>query len=896
MRLVDKVFKKLVKNMDLSLGIQHPEGAMLDLDELTVSQMVPYDVHYDDETVQTTDDALVQVLKIDGLMFDSLSAQQIKMFEQRRNTVLRTVASSDLAIYAHVIRRKIYDFPDGEGGTWFSRTLNKALRKRYASRGFYVNEIYISLVRRRFRGGVPGLLDRGIALITGNSSSQNEEESLERMADGLYKASNLVMRGLSDYGVKRLRIQRHPVATNGKIDRETAYQSVKRFLWDWDNFKENLGDHEEYAEDEFVDYLGEEFCEISSFFNYLINLSYRKIPVTELAIKESLPYARLNFRILSNMCEVRGNTDARIGAMLSMGEWPRRTPSRMMDKFMQQPVEFIITQSFFFLNRIESESAMMDETRRITVADPHKISEDDSKELTEGIRALRRGDSVNGAHHLTIFIHVPSLPMVNDENRKENMRTLDHAVGLVEGCFVDMNVKPVREWFAMETFFWSQLPGQQDALIGRRGKIKSGNFAGFVSLHNFARGRREGNLWGHAITAFETESGTQYNFNFHREMEGMVAGHMGLSADTGSGKTTLLAELVSEADKAFPVVYWFDNKFGAKVFMKAMGGVHTLLSPHACMHWNPFKLPDTPQNRAYLVDLQILMRECYASPKNPTTEDHIKRFKNAVDENYDLPFVDRRLRNIVWTYGNGELADSMAIWHGAKGITGANAGVFDNENDNIDLTKSRHYCFEMMELLKNQEARPELAVVMSYPLHRIELAMDGRPFILVLEEGQNLVKNEFWRKRIDSFIMQIRRKNGILIFVTPDAKYFHSETDSIDKQTVTKIYLANDTVKDEDHQNLTVVEREWLRKLDPKERKFLIRRGQESIRACFDLSSDKPDEDLSDFIPVLSSNDVGVALMESIIERLGTDEPSVWVPVFMQEAKAKNTHNLRAVR
>ncbi|UUW74382.1 type VI secretion protein, partial (plasmid) [Pseudomonas oryzihabitans] len=224
------------------------------------------------------------------------------------------------------------------------------------------------------------------------------------------------------------------------------------------------------------------------------------------------------------------------------------------------------------------------------------------------------------------------------------------------------------------------------------------------------------------------------------------------------------------------------------------------------------------------------------------------------------------------------------------------AGVFDNAEDTIDLSKARHYCFEMMELLKGGEARPELPVVMSYPLHRIEQAMNGRPFILVLEEGQNLVKNDFWRKRIDNFIMQIRRKNGLIIFVTPDAKYFRSETDSIDKQTVTKIYLAGDQVKDEDHQNLTEVEREWLRKLNQKDRKFLIRRGQESIRACFDLSSDKPEEDLSDFIPVLSSNDVGVALMESIIERLGTDDPEVWVPVFMAEAKTKNTHNLKAVR
>ena len=121
MRLVDKAFNKLVRNMDLSLGVQHPEGSDQDLDELVVSEMVPYDVHYDDQTVITGEDSLVQVIKIDGLMFDSLTSTQIKLFEERRNTVLRTVASSDFAIYVHVIRRKVTDFPEGQGGTWFSK-------------------------------------------------------------------------------------------------------------------------------------------------------------------------------------------------------------------------------------------------------------------------------------------------------------------------------------------------------------------------------------------------------------------------------------------------------------------------------------------------------------------------------------------------------------------------------------------------------------------------------------------------------------------------------------------------------------------------------------------------------------------------------------------------------
>jgi type IV secretion system protein VirB4 len=888
MHLVDKMFKKLTRNLDLSVGVQHPKGSEEDLRELEASEFIPYDIPYDDNTVITKDNALMQVLKLDGLYFDSLTEAQVKQFENRRNTMLRSIASSNFGIYVHTVRRKIFDYVEGEGDTWFAKRFNDAWRARYQKQGFYINEIYISLIRTRFRAGVPGLMDRGIAMLTGTKPTASEPESYEAMAADLYKATGLLVSGLGEYGARRLGIQRLPVYESGYVSREEAFDAIKRFRWNWQEFKQEHGDLEQYPADVVVDYLGEEWSEIATFLHYLVNLEDRKVPVSDLKLCDQLPYVRLNSQIVATLVELRGSSSSRLGTFLSMAEWPRRTPSRMMNNFMQQPVEFIITQSFYFTDRIAAESQLTNEQRRLSVADTHGVASEDTKEITENLKELRRGDSVNGLHHLTIFVHIPSLPMTSEVNRKENMKELDGAVSKVEKCFIDLNVKSVREWIGAETFFWSQLPGQSTALIGRRGKIKSSNFAGFASLHNFAIGRRDGNLWGPAITVFETESGTAYYFNFHRELEGMVAGHMAMAADTGSGKTTLLAMLVAQADKAKPRVFWFDNRFGAKVFMRAMGGIHTILSPHSGMQWNPLKLDDTPENRAFLVDLQVLMRNCYDS--TPVSSDDIRRFKQVVDENYALPLHDRRLRNVAWVYGQGDLADTMAIWHGAKGVIGANAGVFDNEDDSIDLSQSRYYCFEMMELLKGGEARPELPVLMSYPLHRIEMAMDGTPFILVLEEGQNLVKNDYWKKRIDNFIMQIRRKNGLLIFVTPDAKYFRSETDSIDKQAATKLYLSNDGATDEDHQNLTVMERKWIREIGPASRKFLIRRGKESIRAVFDLSG------MPEFIPVLSSNDVGVALMESIIERLGTDDPETWVPVFMKEAQAKNTHNLKVVQ
>lgn len=833
---LDNAFTRFLKQQfDISLMPPEPVGIGKDRHEMAVSDMLPYTFHYDDQTVITKDDGLVQVIKLNGLFFESLSDEQIKQFERRRNTVLRSIANSDIGIYVHLVRRKVSEYPEGEGQAWFARYFNNKWREQYGQRPFFVNELYLSIVRNRFRRGAPGVIDRAVAALTGDKADHENLETFAEQARHLNDVADKVLKGFAAYGARKL----------GTLHIDTG-----------------------------------NYSEIGRFLHYLVNLEDRPFLVSDLPLGKALATSRLNFTMRGRTMEVEGVAHRRAATVLSMLEWPARTSSKMLDDFLRQPVEFIITQSFFFVDRITAEYDMQLQKRRMQTN--RDIATDQIEEITKGLQDLGAGRAVNGLHHLSILVHVPCDVSLNDHSRREAHVRLDEAVKLLNDAFTGIGIKSLREYYALEAFYWSQLPGQSQKYIGRRGKINSVNFAGFASLHNFAIGRIDGNLWGPAIMPFETESGTAYHFNFHREIEGMVAGHTVFTADTGAGKTTLLSSLIAMADKAAPRVFWFDNRHGAEVFMRAMGGQHTLLTATGHTGWNPFQLPDTEENRLYLVDLLTLMRTCYGGTVNA---DEVKQFKKAVQENYQLPFKDRRLQNIAWCFGQGRLAKDMAIWHG----TGANAGVFDNATDSIDLSRCRHYCYEMRQLIKDLEARPELAVILSYPFHRIEQAMDGAPFIIVLEEGQNLVRHSYWRNKIDSYIMQIRRKNGLLIFVTPDPKYIYSETDSLQKQAATKIFLPNGEAQREDYVEklgLTEAEYEFVRNTPIESRKFLIRRGNESIRAVFDLSP------LPELIPVLSSNDKGVALMHAVMSELGTEDPAEWVPEFMRRSLEANTHNL----
>jgi type IV secretion system protein VirB4 len=885
MRLADILKDKF----DMALSMPVPSGARLDAAELAVSDMLPYTVHYDDDTVITKDDALVQVIKLDGLYYESLTAEQIKQFERRRNTVLRAIAHSDRGVYVHLVRRKMDDYPPGDGGTWFAQQFNRRWRQHYQRRSFYINDIYISIVRNRFRQGVPGWLDQAFALLFRQQVTPDELESFDQQAKDIYEASNLVLQTLAAYGARRLCLQRLPVFETEHVTKGVARAAIARFQLSWHQFIGLHGNAATYASDTVRDYLGAEFSEIGGFFHYLVNLEYERVPASDCTLDQMLATARLNFPTKSRMpmvgdtMEVVGLDYRRAGAMLSMQEWPARSSSSMMDELLKLPVEFVITQSFFFVDRISAEHEMKEHQRRMEVN--RDIAADQVEDIKEGLKELGAGRSVNGLHHLTILVHVNAATIVTLDNRRQALAELDAAVSLVKKAFVNLGVKAVREFFALETFFWSQLPGQSQKYIGRRGRIKSANFAGFASLHNFAIGKIDGNLWGPAIMPFETESGTAYYFNFHREMEGMVAGHTAFAADTGAGKTTLLSAMMAAADKALPRVYWFDNREGARVFIEAMGGQWTCLTAQGETGWNPLQLPDTPENRVYLVEWLSMLRTCYGGQLTPND---VERFHKLVTENYAFnDSADRRLQNLSWCFGKGSILErEMRVWYG----DGANARAFDNAQDCFDLTMYRHYCFEMRQLIKDGVARPELPVIMSYPFHRIEQAMNGEPFIIVLEEGQNLVKHVFWRDKIDSYIAQIRRKNGLLIFVTPDAKYLYSETDSIQKQTATKIFLPNGEASHADYVDalgLTEAEYAFVRDTPVEARKFLIRRGNESIKAVFDLSG------MPEFIPVLSSNDKGVALMQAIRQEIGTSDPAQWVPVFMARAIAGNTHNLK---
>ena len=112
--------------------------------------------------------------------------------------------------------------------------------------------------------------------------------------------------------------------------------------------------------------------------------------------------------------------------------------------------------------------------------------------------------------------------------------------------------------------------------------------------------------WGLPVALLETTSQTAYWMNFHAP-SGL--GHFSVIGPSGSGKTVALSFLLAQAMRVEPRprCVFFDKDRGGEIFIRALGGRYESLEAGVPTGFNPFQLPDTPDNRAFLVRLVSFM-------------------------------------------------------------------------------------------------------------------------------------------------------------------------------------------------------------------------------------------------------------------------------------------------
>lgn len=424
--------------------------------EVSTADFIPYLCHWNRNTILTKKKELLQVIKVGGFSFETADDEDVDIRKDIRNILFKGLSSGSFGLYFHIIRRKqaLYDDADiGDRAEGFAAFVENEWRRRHITRKAFVNELYITIIRRADTKGA-AIVEYLYKRLQQTADKSQWERDMREAYEELDEATSRIMTTLRDYNPKLL----------GIVERNGNYHSeLLRFLGTLSN------------------------CGASA-----------PMLATGSDISHYLATHRLYFG--SRSIEVRGPTGSRYAGLVSIKEYGPQTSAGILDHFLQMPFECIISQSFLFTNRTIAIQQMQLQQNRMIQAEDKAVSQ--IMEISEALDMAMSGDIGFGGHHLTVMC------------LEENQRALENALSSAVVELANGGIQAIREKVNMEPCFWAQLPGNFDFAI-RRATINTLNLAGFASMHNYPVGQQYDNHWGEAVTVFDTTSGTPFYFNFH---------------------------------------------------------------------------------------------------------------------------------------------------------------------------------------------------------------------------------------------------------------------------------------------------------------------------------------------------------------------------------------------
>ncbi len=420
--------------------------------EAHAGQRLPYARLVDENVLLLRDGSLMGALQVPGLLFETEETDALNAHAQTREVMLRSNLDARFVMYHHVIRRRVSVELEASFEDPLSAHIDRRWRDKLSSGSLFVNDQFVTLVRRPARGKA-GLAEKASKVLR---RRRVEEEVDPKDLRSLRGAMQALAASLGDYGAQP------------------------------------LGDY--------MGPSGNTNNEVLELLSALYNGEMRPVrrPDTAIDIGRMLPYRRASFGL--DAMELRGSGGADFGAMLSLKDYPDATSPGLLDGMLRLPYEMIVTESFAPEERQTAREKIDLAIRRLKSADEEAQSE--RADMMAARDELGAGSVAFGEHHLSVLV------------RERSLQRLDDATAAVAASIADTGAIAVREDTNLEPSFWGQFPGNEQYLV-RRALISTANMASFGSLHGFALGQAEGNHWGEAVTLLQTTSSTPFFFNFH---------------------------------------------------------------------------------------------------------------------------------------------------------------------------------------------------------------------------------------------------------------------------------------------------------------------------------------------------------------------------------------------
>ena len=323
--------------------------------ETPIGDKLPYARQLDRHTVITRDGLLVQAIRLDGFPAETADDDELNYRKAVRETLLRGAATSQLALYHHVLRRAVTPAHPPPPQDPFCASLDAAWRQRLAARRLYVNDLYLTLVARPLQG-TAGLVER---LFKG---PRPDSVAQERSLRALTAARETFVSTLAPYGAQALSTY------------NTAHGNCS---------------------------------ELAEFLSELVNSAAGPVLTPSGDLGQALARRRLSFGLNAMEFGHAGGQGPTFGAMVSLKDYPAQSRPGLLDGVLRLPFELTLTESFAFVDRQVALDRMSLALRRLRAAKDEALSLRD--ELAAAKDEVGAGRAAYGEHHLSLLVKAGSL-------------------------------------------------------------------------------------------------------------------------------------------------------------------------------------------------------------------------------------------------------------------------------------------------------------------------------------------------------------------------------------------------------------------------------------------------------------------------------------------------------
>lgn len=366
----------------------------------------------------------------------------------------------------------------------------------------------------------------------------------------------------------------------------------------------------------------------------------------------------------------------------------------------------------------------------------------------------------------------------------EDARAADERLRLVEKTIQGRDFSCIREGVNAVEAWLGSLPGQLYANV-RQPPISTLNLAHMMPFSAVWAGPpRDEHLGAPALFVAKTEGSTPFRFSLH---VGDV-GHTLIVGPTGAGKSVLLAVMAMQFRRYERAqIFAFDFGGSIRAATLAMGGDwHDLggsLSDDAAepVALQPLARIHLPEERAWAAEwiAAILGRE-----KVAVTPEVKELLWAALGSLASAPVHERTLT------GLSVLLQSQALKRALQPycLNGPWGRLLDADAER--LGEAEVQAVETEGLIGTGAA----AAVLAYLFHRIEDRLDGRPTLLIVDEGWLALDDEGFSGQLREWLKTLRKKNASVVFSTQSLADIDNSpiAPAIIESCPTRVFLANE--------------------------------------------------------------------------------------------------------